>query len=216
MKVLRHNVGDTLHCVDGQGHQLTARIVSGNDRRVELEVLEVEQNWHEPAHPRVLLFAPPKARDRLEWLLQKATELGATHLLPVDTARTERTRIKQERARGILVSAMKQCMRSRMPQLFKLQALASALKQLDGIDNVSQRWVAHCDQQRPQSLDFSVLKGHGAVFAIGPEGDFAPEEIAMLQASGFVGIDLGEQRLRTETAAIYVLTAHHWAQLQGA
>ncbi|MFW5659078.1 MAG: RsmE family RNA methyltransferase, partial [Bacteroidota bacterium] len=100
MKVLRHSIGDRLHCVDGQGHKLTTRIASGNEKRVELEVLSVESNWHEPAHPRVLLFAPPKARDRLEWLLQKATELGATHLLPVETARTERTRIKQDRAEG--------------------------------------------------------------------------------------------------------------------
>lgn len=213
MKVLRHSIGDTLHCVDGRGHKLTTTIESGNQQGVQLSVHKVEHNWGEPVHARGLLFAPPKARDRLEYLLQKATELGVTYLLPIQTARSERKRLNTSRAYNVLFSAMKQSLRSRAPFLYEYQPLDKLYLQtlVDGL--FERQLVAHCHDDRPQDLSISQMKGCSTLFAIGPEGDFDETELDLLLSHGYEGIRLGENRLRTETAAVYVLAAHHFAQL---
>ncbi|MEM6262842.1 MAG: RsmE family RNA methyltransferase [Bacteroidota bacterium] len=202
IKVLRHQAGDQIHGVDGKGTKYTAVIDAANRDRVSLTILDREINWGEHPYEVHLAVSPLRLRDRFEWLLEKAVELGVTRIQPVICQRTIRTQFKTERFQKILLSALKQSMRSRLPVLSSPIPL-----------------VTYCQQVGPQMLFFQAnsldtLGNHKDDISqqstfhlvIGPEGDFSPEEIALLETTG-KGLSLGSNRLRTETAAIHALSS---------
>jgi 16S rRNA (uracil1498-N3)-methyltransferase len=213
LRVLRHQPGDQLHCVDGRGTYYRAELVRADKRRVVLQILDRQAEWGEPAQACGLLFSPLKQRDRQEWLLEKAVELGVTHLWPIICSRTERTRLKPERSERILAAALKQCKRSRLPYLAAPQSLERALLalQAEDVPGLPARFVPWCAAAPAAHLaQQSTSFAHQAcLFAIGPEGDFSDEEIQLLGAHGFRAVSLGFTRLRSETAALYCLTLAH-------
>ena len=209
LHVLRHRVGDTLHCVDGAGTYFRARITAVRKDEATLEVLETPPEWGEPAQPVGLVVSLLKNRDRFEWLLEKAVELGVTHIWPVLCHRTERSAWKAERAHRILAAGLKQNLRSRLPHVPEPAPLAQVLQAPLLINTFQVRLFPHCGGATRTVPEMGpVLAAQPAVFCIGPEGDFTPEEVALAQAGGFQELSLGHTRLRAETAALYCLAAN--------
>lgn len=207
VRVLRMQPGDPLQAVDGKGGIYSCRLLDANPRRAVVEVVSktVEpQSWKGFI---TVAVAPTKHNDRMEWLVEKLTEIGVNRIVPVLCRHSERREIKQERLVRTAVSAMKQSLKATLPEIVPMTPLAEVLAAIpDGTD----RFVAYCDPA-VERRDFSKTYRPGAdtFILIGPEGDFSPGEIESALNSGFIAVTLGEERLRTETAALYAVTACH-------
>lgn len=210
VQVLRSRLGDAVELVDGRGAVFPAEVVSLGKREAALMV-GMPKCYPEPNPQLTLLVAPTKHTDRFEWFLEKACECGVSRIQPIWTLRSERKVEKYARWHRTLVEAMKQSRRAWLPELSPAVALGEAL---DGLQEGVWRGLAHCPvpehpEWERQSMVQALPQGRDAVIAIGPEGDFAPEEIERFGQSGFVPVTMGEHRLRTETAAIYAVQAFH-------
>lgn len=210
VQVLRARPGDVVELADGRGAVFPAEVVSIGRREALLEV-GVPECHPEPVPRLTLWVAPTKNTDRFEWFLEKACECGISAIQPIWTARSERRVEKQDRWHRTLAEAMKQSRRAWLPQLHPAVTLQEALTVLPP---GSWRAVAHCPvPEHPdwvrQSMAEAMPVGRDVIVAIGPEGDFAPDEIEALSAGGFEPVTFGDHRLRTETAALYAVQAFH-------
>ena len=198
VRVLRKKTGDVLHATDGRGHRLTCTLVDANPKSA---VLEVTERLVVPARPAALTLAvaPTKNMDRMEWLVEKATEIGIERIVPVLCEHSERKVIKHERLLRIATSAMKQSLRAHLPDIQPLTPIAAFVASCTAATRV----VCHLDESNPGPAFQSHLQpGLETAVLIGPEGDFAPSEIAHAQDAGFTAVTLGAARLRTETAGL--------------
>jgi 16S rRNA (uracil1498-N3)-methyltransferase len=159
-----------------------------------------------------LAIAPTKNLDRMEWWIEKATEMGLDAFIPLKTRFSERKELKTDRLRRIAVSAMKQSLKATLPEVREMTDIQAFLKEpFEG-----QKFIAHCMKDEPRKLlSHEVKPGTAVRVLIGPEGDFSPEEVSLAIQQGYVPVSLGEQRLRTETAALAsVHTIHIINELQ--
>ena len=206
LRVLRLQPGDEVRLTDGQGGFYHARISECNRKRCMVEVIEQEEQaplWTGHLH---LALAPTKNMDRMEWLAEKATEIGFDELTFLNCQWSERRIVKGERIEKILISAMKQSLKARLPKLNDITDFAQFVKQpISG-----QKFIAHCHEGEKTPLRQALQPAQDALVLIGPEGDFSPDEVALAVAEGFTPVTLGHTRLRTETAA---LIAVHWMDL---
>lgn len=206
IQVLRHKPGDTIHIIDGRGHHWQALISAASKDWVELNLEAPDTSWGEPARETGLIFAPLRDRDRTEWLLEKAVELGATHLYPVLVQHSVARAFNHERAERILIAGLKQCKRSRLPQLAPMQPLDKLLPALPV--SWTLRLAGWCPATQPYMPLVTAAAGH-VLLATGPEGDFGDGEAALLAQYGFVHVSLGQTRMRAETAAVAMLAARN-------
>lgn len=198
LRVLRLQPGDEVRLTDGQGGFYHARISECNRKRCMVEVIEREEQaplWTGHLH---LALAPTKNIDRMEWLAEKATEIGFDELTFLNCQWSERRIVKGERIEKILISAMKQSLKARLPKLNDITDFAQFVKQPVG----GQKFIAHCHEGEKTPLRQALQPGQDALVLIGPEGDFSPDEVALAVAEGFTPVTLGNTRLRTETAAL--------------
>lgn len=206
LRVLRLSIGDELHLTDGKGSFYTVRISDIQGKRCYVEVLREER---QPAFSPVRLHiavAPTKNMDRIEWFMEKSTEIGIDRVTCLLCRHSERKEIKTERLHKIAVSAMKQSQKAQLPEIVGMTAFKAFVAQpWEGA-----KFIAHCEEEDKRLLKQAYRPGENALVLIGPEGDFSPEEIALALQHGFVPVSLGESRLRTETAA---LVACHTIQL---
>jgi 16S rRNA (uracil1498-N3)-methyltransferase len=145
-----------------------------------------------------IAIAPTKNIERLEWFLEKATEIGIKEITPVLCEHSERKIINMERLEKIIVSAMKQSLKTYIPVLNPLTRFTDFVsKPFNG-----QKFIAHCTEGIRSELIHSYVKQSESLILIGPEGDFSPKEIEFAKSNGFIEISLGKSRLRTETAGI--------------
>lgn len=202
VRVLRLGRGDTLHITDGRGNLYRCRITDDDPRRCTVRVSEVEREYGRLPYRLTLGVAPTKQIERFEWFLEKATEVGVDTLVPLETARSERRTIKADRENRVVTAAMKQSLKAYHPCLRDMTPLRTLLKE----PFAGQKFIAHCDGARSEQGKgylYDLLRPGGDVLLlIGPEGDFTPEEIDAALAHGFREVSLGNQRLRTETAAV--------------
>jgi 16S rRNA (uracil1498-N3)-methyltransferase len=160
-------------------------------------------------HDIVLAIAPTKNLDRIEWVVEKATEMGIDRIVPLLCCNSERKVLKTERLHKIAVAAMKQSLKATLPVIDELTPFGRFITQpFEG-----NRFIAYCDPMLPRSerqlfARQYVPHAHSLVL-IGPEGDFSPEEVQQALAAGFIPVSLGESRLRTETAAIMAVASCH-------
>ncbi len=199
VRVLRMGVGDELHITDGQGMLHRCKVVDDNAKRCVVEIVESTQAEPLPYH-LVMAVAPTKNIDRYEWFLEKATEVGVGEIYPIESEHSERRQIKHERELKVITSAVKQSLKMYHPTLHEL----TPFKQVVAIPFEGEKYIAHCNTtlgERPY-LGKLLKKGGRMLILIGPEGDFSPEEITFAVQNGFKPISLGDQRLRTETAAV--------------
>ena len=198
LRVLRLQPGDEVRLTDGQGGFYHARISECNRKRCMVEVIEREEQaplWTGHLH---LALAPTKNMDRMEWLAEKATEIGFDELTFLNCQWSERRIVKGERIEKILISAMKQSLKARLPKLNDITDFAQFVKQPVG----GQKFIAHCHEGEKSPLRQALQPEQDALVLIGPEGDFSPDEVALAVAEGFTPVTLGNTRLRTETAAL--------------
>lgn len=201
VRVLRLTIGDIVNLVDGKGGFYTAEITSDNPKKVSLSVLKVETEFHKRNHYLHIAVAPTKNIDRIEWFLEKATELGIDEITPVITDRSERRVVKEDRLNKVITSAVKQSIKAYHPKLNDAISFEAFLREpFDG-----HRLIAHCiDNGEKQYISKLVAPHQKYLILIGPEGDFTPNEVDLALNKGFKALTLGDNRLRTETAALSV------------
>jgi 16S rRNA (uracil1498-N3)-methyltransferase len=198
-RVLRMQVGDELAIVNGLGSEFTAKITEANPKKCRLEILSVKTEAA-PSYSIHIAIAPTKNNDRIEWFLEKATEIGVTEITLLLCKNNERKHTKEDRFEKILVSAMKQSKRMYLP---KLNALTSVKDFLQAHPN---GLIAHCYDAPKDTLQAQFTSTDCPIL-IGPEGDFTLEEVDLALKNGYKTITLGENRLRTETAGLYAVMA---------
>ena len=197
--VLRLGVGAELLVFDGESGEWLARIVEAGKKRM---TLTVELRTREPETiPDVRLAFAPVKRAQTDWLVEKATELGAAGLQPVMTQRTVAERVKLERLEAIAIEAAEQCGRTRLPEIMEPVTLKQLL-------TASDRRLYFADETGGEPAAHAFAAGPATIL-IGPEGGFTEEERALVRAApGGVPISLGPRILRAETAALAALAAY--------
>lgn len=213
VRVLRMREGDELHVTDGCGHLYRCAIVAADASACVVEtLLEVTPPADTPRCRLHLAVAPTKNPSRMEWLVEKAVEVGIDELTLLDCDHSERSFLKTDRLERIALSAMKQSLHLSLPRINPAIALQEWMESGEGraekAGAVTQKFIAHCEAGQPRTpLAEALLPGHDAVVLIGPEGDFSEEEIQLALRQGFQPVSLGPSRLRTETAALYAAVA---------
>ena len=198
LRVLRLGVGAELDVTDGKGNFYKTVISSIAGKHCYLEIVEKitpAKGWRGHLH---LAIAPTKNMDRIEWLIEKATEIGIDEITFLNCRFSERKVVKTDRIERIVVSGMKQSLKPLKPivnEMVDFKKFIAATR--DGA-----RFIAHCYDGDRKLLKEQLLQGVDATILIGPEGDFSPEEVETAIAAGFVPVSLGNSRLRTETAGL--------------
>ena len=207
VRVLRLREGDELNVTDGRGNLYCCQIVEANDKACVVEASELLSAFHFPLSTLHLAVAPTKNPSRMEWLVEKSVEIGVGEITLLNCDHSERSFLKTDRLEKLAVSAMKQSLHTLLPEIHPAVSLRDLLSTLR-FPLSTQKFIAHCEADKPRTPLATALKpGHDAVVLIGPEGDFSEEEIALALECGFQPVSLGPSRLRTETAALYAVTA---------
>ncbi|MBR4775923.1 MAG: 16S rRNA (uracil(1498)-N(3))-methyltransferase [Bacteroidales bacterium] len=210
VRVLRHRTGDALEVIDGAGTLYHCRLMQADAKSAEAEILSEEADWN--AHPYHLTIGccPTKNNDRFEWFVEKATELGVDRIVPLIGERSERKVYKTERAGRIALSATKQSLKARIPEIAEPVSVRSFVADAPQDDNTL-KLIAYCFEGESPRVSIKDALGHykgkDITVLIGPEGDFSPEEAALALKNGYLPIHLGASRLRTETAAVTAVEA---------
>lgn len=197
-RVLRLTAGDEITLTDGKGNFYRATISAATNKRCMVTIEEIiyqEPLW--PGHLHIAM-APTKNMDRNEWFAEKATEIGFNELTFLNCRFSERKVIKTERIEKILISAIKQSLKARLPRLNEMTDFDTFIKK----EFNGQKFIAHCYEGEKPLLKDVLQRGEDALVLIGPEGDFSEEEVKKATDRGFIAISLGKSRLRTETAAL--------------
>ena len=204
VRVLRHTTGDILTLTDGRGMLYQARITNPHPKHCELEILSSEQQTkHHPGHIHIAI-APTKNIDRIEWMIEKCTEIGADAFTPLLCRFSERKTIRQDRLEKIILSAAKQSLTAYLPTLAPLTPIEEFIRS----STADYKYIAHCYLNSERRLLLNELQSirnrENASFAIliGPEGDFSEQEVQLAIEHGFIPVSLGDARLRTETAGL--------------
>ena len=201
--VLRAEAGDEIVVVDGEGGWHRVRISHAAPEQVVGTVEETRREVGEPAVAVTVGMGMLTKRDRFETFVEKAVELGATRIVPLSTRHTERDTVRADRLRRIMVAAVKQCRRSRVPALSEPQSLDEVL----AAATAQRRFLCHGgDAAVPLGPAAEGADGDDVLLLVGPEGGFASEEVARARSAGCVPVHLGDRRLRAETAGIAALT----------
>lgn len=202
VKVMRKRPGEAVIGIDGRGWMHSARIKSTTRQGIEVAIESSVENWGEKPQQIRLLVSPLHKADRFEWLVEKAVELGVTTIAPYLGKHTVKTGLRLDRLERIAIAALKQSMRSRLPEILEPVVLEEALEAAEG----EVRLLGHGPSGLPFAGFAAEVGAAGAVdLLIGPEGDFDEGELDLAQAAGFRAVGLGLNRLRSETAAIHLL-----------
>jgi 16S rRNA (uracil1498-N3)-methyltransferase len=198
IKVLRLGSGSRIQLTDGVGGLYTAEIVVPNPKKCKLEIIEFKPLYGNKIFEVHVAIAPTKNTDRMEWFVEKATEIGIDEISFILCENSERRILKPDRFEKIAISAMKQSVKAYLPKVNKLNSFEEFIRG----SNSTQKFIAHCRGGIKPHLKNELTKGSSVLSLIGPEGDFSEEEISLAKLHGFTEITLSDSRLRTETAGI--------------
>lgn len=201
--VLRMQVGDRIFLVNGNGQKAEATIKLPHKQKCIVTITAIEEGTHRL--PRLFIaIGFTKNRNRNEWLIEKVTEIGVDVIIPLQCQNSEREKFNAERATSIMVSAMIQSQQTFLPKLIGMMRPKQAIQWFKD-QTEGKIIIAHCEEQDKNTMS-QILNEEDTLILIGPEGDFASEEIDECMKSGAIPTTLGPHRLRTETAAIYACT----------
>ncbi len=208
VRVLRLREGDEIHVTDGRGNLYTCRIVDANDKACVINCGDAAGRVSTDRVRIHLAVAPTKNPSRMEWLVEKAVEIGVGEITLLECNHSERSFLKTDRLEKLAISAMKQSLHTVLPEIHPAVKLSDWLTSHLSPFTSHLKFIAHCEADKPRTpLATALQPGHDVVVLIGPEGDFSEEEIALALDCGFQPVSLGSSRLRTETAALYAVTA---------
>ncbi|WP_316929968.1 16S rRNA (uracil(1498)-N(3))-methyltransferase [Flavobacterium indicum] len=197
VKVLRKKEGDNIYITNGLGNLFISEIVFASEKKCEVKIIDI--NTFEPTPYYIhIAVAPTKMNDRMEWFLEKATEIGIHEITPILCEHSERKVYKIDRAEKIIQSALKQSNQYFLPKINEPVPFSNFVKTaFDG-----QKFIAHCEETAKRSFKNEIKLNSKILILIGPEGDFSTKEINLAIENKFVPVTLGNTRLRTETAAL--------------
>lgn len=198
VRVLRIQPGDRAEILNGRGDRFIARFEGTQSKHCFFSVEESTTIPPRSVH-LTMAVAPTKSIDRFEWFLEKATEIGVERIIPVISRHSERKVIKTDRSRKVLIAAMKQSRTAWLPEITEPVSFSEYISSTPTSDSAC--FIAHCHSENMPHLFHENLKDQVKIL-VGPEGDFDEEEVKRAADSGWKGISLGKNRLRTETAAI--------------
>ena len=201
IRVLRLQVGDVIHLVDGRGGLYKTEITDAHPKRTALNVLEVKENFEKLSFNLHMAVAPTKNIDRIEWFLEKATEIGFGEFTPIICEHSERKEVKKDRLEKVAISAMKQSLKAYLPVINEAKSFTKFLQEISSQHDL-EKGMAHCVDGEKNFINKSFKEEGNYLILIGPEGDFSEKEISLAIEAGFIPLSLGEARLRTETAAL--------------
>ena len=198
VRVMRMVAGDEIHLYDGRGSKAVGTIAVANKKQVEVSVTEI--SFTEPPGNQIeIAIAPTKQNDRMEWFLEKATELGVEAIHLITTNHSERRQVNHERFERILLTAAKQSLCNYLPALHPLQPLKDFLA---GTNKADGKYIATLLNEENAFEEFQRKQGK-SLLLIGPEGGFTDAEVLLATKQGFKAVSLGSKRLRTETAGVF-------------
>ncbi|SEA27406.1 16S rRNA (uracil1498-N3)-methyltransferase [Prevotella sp. tc2-28] len=202
LRVLRLKAGDEMMLMDGKGNYYRAEVTLAHTHHccyAIKDVLPQERQWKGSVH---LAIAPTKMMDRIEWMVEKAVEIGVDELSFLDCQFSERRIVKLPRIEKIVISAVKQSRKAWMPQVNEIKSFDDFINTI----STEHKYIAHCYDEIPRTYLFDELRLSSdtcdAVVMIGPEGDFSIDEVRRAMDKGFKSVHLGTSRLRTETAGL--------------
>lgn len=204
LRVLRLKPGDELFLMDGEGVFYEA-YVTQTDKHCYYQIekaLPQPKTWSAHIH---LGIAPTKMMERIEWLAEKATEIGFDELSFLHCKFSERKTLRADRVEKIVISAAKQSRKSFLPQVHELTPFSQFIDESEE----GHRYIAHCYDEIERVDFFNELNqltdDDPITILVGPEGDFSIDEVKLAMAKGYKSISLGKSRLRTETAGLYAV-----------
>lgn len=200
-KVMRHKVGDLLEVLDGKGSIFQTKIIDIKRHETVLEILKVISK-NENDTEKVIAISPTKNPSRLEWFVEKATEMGVTSIFLIHCERTDKKNIKPDRLKKITISALKQSGATILPNIVYIDKLEKLISLINP-ENYK-KFVAHCENEEEHLFNLAD-SNQNQIVLIGPEGDFTQNEIQWAIRNEFIPVSLGKNRLRTETAGLYAL-----------
>ena len=198
IRVLRFTEGEPVSLVDGRGNGYNGVIDRPDARGCGVKVLEKMTNYGCRSFRLHLAIAPTKNIDRIEWMLEKCTEIGIDEITLLNTEHSERKVVKEERLEKVIIAAMKQSLKAYLPKLNSLTEFRTFIASCGEV----QKLIAHCHEGEKKRLDEVYQMGNDVVILIGPEGDFSEAEVALAERHRFIPVTLGTSRLRTETAGL--------------
>lgn len=203
VNVLRIKKGQEIFITNGYGLIARGILYETFKNKSILRIIEVNEYQTERPfiHAGICLL---KSRERMEWMIEKLTELGINAITLIESARSERQKVNFPRIEKIMISAIKQSFRAFLPEIqgpVKLKEFLFKLKEFDG-----QKLVAVCGTSKDKHLSCIYQRKNKITYLIGPEGDFTREELTDTYGNGFAAVSLGKERLRSETAAVYFLS----------
>ncbi len=204
IQVLRMEVGDAIILTNGKGLRCEAEIKTPSKKHT---VVNIKSNkfLEKPLPEFSLAIAFTKNKTRNEWLLEKITEMGISHIYPIISQRSERDKVNFERLNGILVAAMLQSQQVYLPVLHLSKKLKEFMVEMEAFKG--QKFIAHCvEAAERKDLLQALEKNKDTLVLVGPEGDFSEEEIELCLQKEFKSVSFGKNRLRTETAGLYACT----------
>tara|TARA_B100000925_G_scaffold289838_1_gene273653 strand:+ start:759 stop:1460 length:702 start_codon:yes stop_codon:yes gene_type:complete len=195
-RALRKKVGDTIAITNGLGCRFTARLTSVDHKTCKAAIVRCEEIKADSYHLHIFI-APTKSNDRMDWFVEKATEIGVHAITPIICQRSDRKVVKQERLQKIAIAAMKQSLRTYLPIIHPACDFSTSLNEVKG-----KSYIAHCQNTKKVAIEGLGFKDKHISIFIGPEGDFTHEEIQAAADANVNALTLGEKRFRTETAGI--------------
>jgi 16S rRNA (uracil1498-N3)-methyltransferase len=207
VKALRRKKGSEIFFTDGAGFLYEGEITIADIRLVEARIINMKKFDETELPPIHIVVAPTKNVDRIEWFIEKATEVGVAEISFIVTENSERKTIKTDRLKKITVSAMKQSNQLWLPKINELVTLETALHEAQSF--TGGRYFGYCGDEnlrtigKPIPYNEAIDKNVPAIILIGPEGDFTENEAQKCVEAGFSPVVLTKTRLRTETAALF-------------
>ncbi len=211
-KVLRKRIGDLVQVTDGKGHLYECTLKKLDNRSSELEIISTQLQERDNFHIH-LIIAPTKSPDRMEWLIEKATEVGFHELTLIQSENSERSRLKLDRLHKKMISACKQSLKFWFPAINESSSFDKVIQ--DNYAEGTQKFIAHVDEENPNLLSKMAKSDGQYVVLIGPEGDFSSKELSSAHSQDFLSVSLGRSRLRTETAGLIAVHTLQLIQEQG-
>ena len=202
INVFRNNIGDNISVLDGNGNEYTCEIIDFHNKEAKVEIIKTK-TFSKNFRYLHLIISPTKSKDRIEWFVEKSTEIGVDKISFIKTERTERSKINMDRINKIAISAMKQSGQHYLPDIYNIASFNNTLLENT---NEDQLFIAHLNDKSTEHLANLYTSQSSCCILIGPEGDFTKDEVDIAVNSKFIPISLGSSTLRTETAGIYALS----------
>ncbi len=201
-QVLRLKKGHIIHITNGHGVFFTAEILEPGQKKCLIRIISEKTTEKDKNFSLHVAIAPTKNMDRMEWLIEKAVELGIDEITPLICSRSERKIIKTDRLEKIAVAALKQSLKFFLPQINQAVPIHEFIAQA----SEKNRFICFGEAPPENNLHRFTTVSKNNLFLIGPEGDFSSEEIQLAVKNNFIPLHLGNARLRSETAALHVIS----------